>query len=128
MRKMTTNELSGVALDWAVAKCEALMDGTDEDIRGLLKVYRPSIDWSDGGPIIERECINICIRAQPSDPNRSLWSAYIYRYSTHMGKNDSSITNLDGKTPLIAAMRCYVFTHFGPEIGIPEEYTDENPN
>jgi hypothetical protein len=128
MRKMMTEGLSGAALDWAVAKCEALMDGTNDEIRGLMRVYRPSIDWSDGGPIIERECINIGARKQPSDPSRSRWGAYIYRFSTHMGNDDSSITNLHGQTPLIAAMRCYVFTHFGPEILIPEEYIDENAN
>ena len=126
MRKMKTEQLTGVALDWAVANCEALMDGSDEDIRGLMWGYKPSIDWDQGGPIIERERINLLCRKQPSDPNRARWSAFIYRFSHHMGENDSSITNLDGQTPLIAAMRCYVFTHFGSEILIPEEYIDEN--
>jgi hypothetical protein len=126
MRKMKTEQLTGIALDWAVANCEAMLDGTDEDIRGLMRVYNPSSDWDDGGPIIDRERINLLCRKQPSDPTRSRWSAYMYRFSHHMGENDSSITNLDGPTPLIAAMRCYVFTHFGAEIDIPEEFTDEN--
>ena len=49
---MKTSELTGAALDWAVAKA--------------IGEYKPvpvpnySTDWAQGGPIIEREKIEIC--------------------------------------------------------------------
>jgi hypothetical protein len=55
---MKTSELTGAALDWAVAKCEGLE--CTEDM-GLLVVegadgyYSPSMKWAQGGAIIERE-------------------------------------------------------------------------
>ena len=66
-----TSELTGAALDWAVAKCE----GKDHDCEahagnvlygrvasGFIH-YKPSTDWAQGGPIIERERIGVL----PSD-------------------------------------------------------------
>ena len=60
---MKTADLSGPALDLAVAKCEfegcedwdGTLDGVDcvSDLQGVA--YAPSTDWSQGGPIIERE-------------------------------------------------------------------------
>lgn len=69
---MKTSELTGAALDWAVAKC----DGYERKIRfnaykeweDLVRtqvrdddytIYSPSTDWAQGGPIIERERISI---------------------------------------------------------------------
>ena len=48
---MKVSELSGFALDWAVAKCEyqPVCDGFDDNCPEY------SSNWSDGGPIIERE-------------------------------------------------------------------------
>jgi len=71
--KIKTSELTGAALDWAVAKCE---DETDVLFAyrqyGKLLVrqagchethdsewpYEPSTDWSQGGPILTRERIS----------------------------------------------------------------------
>jgi hypothetical protein len=56
--KVKTNELSGQALDWAVAKCEGYQTLMR---RGKLETlftengWTPSTDWAQGGPIIERE-------------------------------------------------------------------------
>ena len=92
---MKTNELTGVALDWAVANCEGLLhdDGTVSDY------WQPSELWEQGGPIIEREGIALI-------PG---WTAERPGYSA------------DGDTPLIAAMRCYVASKLGDEVEIPEE-------
>lgn len=47
---MKTSELTGAALDWAVATCEKWrLDLVPEGS------YSPSTDWKQGGPIIERE-------------------------------------------------------------------------
>ena len=117
--KVKTSELTRAALDWGVAKCEDLEVWhqphfvTTTPIGKLIdwdeaKEYSPSTDWSQGGPIIERERI----ATQPqgggwfagigSGPNRSSWSAH-------------------GPTPLIAAMRCYVASKLGDEVEVPEE-------
>lgn len=120
---MKTSALIGPALDWAVAQCEfegcedwdGTLDGVDcvSDMQG--EVYAPSTHWSQGGPIIERECIatyasGACSVA-PKNPD--YWIAEI------LG-TEWMITQY-GPTPLIAAMRCYVASKIGNEINIPEE-------
>ena len=57
--KVKTSELQGSALDWAVAECEGIevrqVEGVLVDPLGLQ--FSPSIDWSYGGMVIEREKI-----------------------------------------------------------------------
>ena len=108
---MQVSELSGAALDWAVAKCEGL------DIRRLSggeflladgDFWFPSIDWAQGGPIIERERIDILFQ------EKDRWLAVGF------GMNEAQ-----GQTPLIAAMRCFVASKLGEEIEIPEKLTEK---
>jgi hypothetical protein len=110
---MKTSELSGAALDWAVAKCEGLeMEGYYGPFEGGwdLSDYPYSTDWAHGGPIIEREFITIdqkersicaCIDAPDGHECNDIWA--------------------NGPTPLIAAMRCYVASVLGNEVELPEE-------
>ena len=50
---MRTSELTGAALDWAVAKCELPNGWPDAEIvLGDATDY--STDWAIGGPIIEQ--------------------------------------------------------------------------
>ena len=111
---MKTSELTGTALDWAVAKCEGLLlpDGGNLQIFNrqlrahpakLGTLYTPSIDWAQGGPIIEREGITLTHQADQ-------WSA----------QTDDDLFAY-GPTPLIAAMRCYVASKLGDDVEIPEE-------
>lgn len=106
--KIKTADLIGLALDWAVAKCEwgnKFSNSTD-----LVQVARRqgySTNWGQGGPIIERGNIDL-ISPTPSDP---LWQAMQWRFA-HGAK---------GPTPLIAAMRCFVASRLGDEVDIPEE-------
>jgi hypothetical protein len=112
---MKTNELTRTALNWAVAKCE----GHDVFIKHApvqvmytpkgkrsWYIYTPSTNWSQGGPIIEREGIDVLTHAEHG------WTA-------GYGNNTGLYGN--GDTPLIAAMRCYVASKLGDEIEIPEE-------
>ena len=110
---MKTAELSGAALDWAVAKCEGLLclgyrtDGERlaiEDSDGQIEGFMPSTDWAQGGAIIERERISI------RDAGGDGWAADDYIHAT-----------MYGETPLIAAMRCYVASKLGYEVEVPEE-------
>lgn len=115
-----TYELTGFALDWAVAKAE----GHTEDCNSWLYEatlteieegsFKPSTDWSQGGPIIEREGISIAHK--PIDA-RGLWHAV-------MGKNRFLSPDYEGfgETPLTAAMRCFVAKELGGTVDIPEEF------
>ena len=96
--RIKTSELTGAALDWAVAKIEGLQwaswnrDGWTND-------------WAQGGPIIEREGITI-------------WA---FDDVTWRAQLDTATDPLEAPTPLIAAMRCYVASKLGDEVEVPEE-------
>lgn len=98
---MKTFELTGTALNWAVAKCEGYASGC-----GGVVPY--STDWSQGGPILAREAISV----SEGSPVLGLEWMACDRGSTHIQH---------GPTYLIAAMRCYVASKLGDEIDIPEE-------
>ena len=96
---MKTEDLTGSALDWAVA--EARMQGAFEYY--ATDDWKPSTDWAQGGAIIEREQLSIeCINSE-----RWLcgWS--------------------EGATPLTAAMRCYVASKLGDDVEIPAKLMGE---
>ncbi len=106
---MKTSELTGVALDWAVAECEGLNITTENPkvirFTGLGgSDYRPSKNWSQGGPIIEREKIEL---------KENGFGSWFARY-----KGDKWMR---GETPLIAAMRWLVTDRLGNGVEIPEE-------
>lgn len=146
---MKTAELTRAALDWAVAICEGrnldmrhnyikrkAVENNYTDEEGLafhlstqvneiidldtvsslsslamfstldIKTIAYSGDWALGGPIIERESLELGRYAD-------LWQA-----TAHL--EDGSIFE-HGKTPLIAAMRCYVASKLGDEVEIPKE-------
>ena len=105
---MKTSELTGTALDWAVTKIEAE--------RKLFTIYPQyithySTDWAQGGPIIEREGINL-----DSYAKNPKWSAW-----TPAPDRESGEAQAYGSTPLIAAMRCYVASKLGDEVELPTE-------
>lgn len=102
--KIKTSELSGAALDWAVAKCEG-MKTWPKYPAFMWDGYAPSTDWSQAGPIIERECI--CLDYWNEDDP---WKADM------SGDNEQF-----GDTPLTAAMRCYVASKLGDTVDVPDE-------
>ena len=126
---MKTSELQGAALDWAVASIEKLPMDLLVWEYGLPVVKRTllghtdtlrcefSTNWSQGGPIIERE--GIAIDCERSDECIEGWIAALI----HEDKKYDGImrTEGNGPTPLIAAMRCYVASKLGDEVTIPEE-------
>ena len=110
---MTTSELTGAALDWAVAKCEGVINGDDLDIGFVLEGgYTPSTDWAQGGPIIEREKISV-LHSTTVFPSHA-WEA------SQTVAEDLSVCEF-GPAPLTAAMRCYVASKLGDEVEIPQE-------
>lgn len=102
--KIKTSELTGAALDWAVAHALGLTAGRFYGLGGF------STDWSQGGPIIEREKINL-----------DQFKGYPCR--AHLGTHvqyEHAMFAPEGQ-PLIAAMRCYVASKLGDEVDVPEE-------
>lgn len=125
---MKTSELSGAALDWAVAKCEGneiIFDPKWGTESGSWEKY--STDWSQGGPIIERQALSVypffC------DGTKAGWSAcdpHHLQYDENGEYIDGSDFAQDGPTPLVAAMRCYVASKLGEEVEIPEGLKGSN--
>lgn len=103
--KIKTSELNDIALDWAVAKCEepSGRDNAEQFLRDHRIGFstRYSTNWSQGGPIIERE--NIDVHApRPVWPH---WKAYKPEWNGGSGLMEGNVQY--GPTLLIAAMRCY---------------------
>jgi len=117
--KVKTSQLSGVQLDWAVAHIQGYAEGpngsfwiTEDDCVD----FKPSTDWAQGGPIIERETISVA--ADTADMFDSfLWFASV---DDILVDPDEAI-GVRGPTLLIAAMRCYVASKLGDEIEVPDE-------
>ena len=102
MTQVKTADLTGAALDWAVAKCEGLSTYIE-----VVEGFKPSTDWIQGGPIIECEQLSMV----PSICG-DFWAARKY--------TEPVVLSFDGETPLIAAMRCYVASNLGNTVDIPE--------
>ncbi len=103
---MKTSELQGAALDWAVHTAQGL---SDEYCVVVDNIYGPqwrgpeySTSWQEGGPLIEREGIDI------------------YQSGVWVAEMDCKHTT-EGPTPLIAAMRCFVASRLGDKVDIPTE-------
>lgn len=129
--KVKISEATETQLDWLVAECEGfdyeVDDGyvvteasemiTEGGYAGCYQneVYSPSTDWAQGGPIIERERIDL-FTEKPASEN---WTASIAHY-----QNGERLvgwrSHQYGPTPLIAAMRCYVASKRGDEVHVPD--------
>ena len=132
--KIKTADLIGPALDWAVAKCVGVGKLNYSDAVGRISTLRnavmvwsmelpgvgngdkfsPSADWSQGGPIIEREEIGLK-RNAPCSQGRE-WEA-----SPSITAKGAGGKWGYGPTPLVAAMRCYVASFIGEWVEVPDE-------
>ena len=116
--KIKTSELNGLALDWAVAKCESVnaeafrLYYRDAEGDGNLE-FHYSTNWAQGGPIIERENIEMK-KGNPLYFPKGNEKGEHYENLWIAGK-------MNGPTPLIAAMRCYVASKLGDEVVVPDE-------
>ena len=118
--KIKVSEAAPIQLDWLVAKCEGKSgilhdDGITRCIvvaaaSGVYKgTFKPTINWAQGGPIIERESIG-------TFKEGSRWVA-------DFCLPNGTLLETNGPTPLIAAMRCYVASRLGDEVEVPDELT-----
>jgi hypothetical protein len=118
---MKTSELTGAALDWAVATAlgrgpKYNMESHGRTWRGWWLAapgheYEPmprySTNWAQGGPIIDREHIS---------------TTYVY-WGEWEAWDDKTMPppKYRGPTALIAGMRCYVASELGEEVEVPDE-------
>lgn len=123
-----TRELTESALEWVVAQIEyspeevKIFSGNKYPhlVRVLNKTfgvhtsYFPSTSHCQGGPIIEKHLITT---TNGMTPNGITWTAII-NYGLDP---DKPMVSAEGKTLLIAAMRCLAVNHFGENVDIPEE-------
>lgn len=129
--KIKTADLTGPALDWAVAKCQLFFG--DIEINGCVwwkeLPYLPSTDWAQGGPIKEREGIATrrskgiwyaMLSSDLGDGERAQWCEYTWR-GLNLSDSKPRPVRFKGETELQATMRCYVASKLGDEVDVPDE-------
>ena len=121
MKTINVSQAGGPVLDWLVAKANNdlhpvgnvrvldekvfSIEAGDYERSDRWQQYNPSTDWSQGGPIIERE--NIAL--------------YPHGDGTYEAEVFLNPKRGAGPTPLIAAMRCFVTSKLGESVAVPEE-------
>jgi len=109
---MKTAELTGAALDWAVAHFVEMSKPFPIFIDGKPQSKGDySTNWAQGGPIIEREQIF----PAPTNWGGDQATAFVARENKATPRAEQY-----GPTPLIAAMRCFVASKLGDEVEVPE--------
>ena len=93
--------------------------------------YSPSTNWAQGGPIIEREQIQInpdhhndTCAVEPMAPKYGFDSPVGWHWEAYLLGDcvlDADNFHTYGQTPLIAAMRCYVASKLGDEVDVLDE-------
>lgn len=113
--KIQVSEATPVQINYLVGACEGLHWEEGDIFAGVYGPgFAPATDWTDAGPIIEREEIGTkrrmpCMRGEE-------WEA-----SGSPGAKGAGYSHAYGPTPLIAAMRCYVASRLGAEVDVPDE-------
>ncbi|MDE9566301.1 DUF2591 domain-containing protein [Xenorhabdus bovienii] len=114
--KLKTSELTGQALDWAVAKSiglPAIVTPFGNLIIKGMEDYTPSTDWAQCGELIEKHHVELNFNSVSEE-----WSAYIFNFE----ELESVIE--DGDTPQIAICRAVVAAQLGDEVEIPDELVE----
>jgi hypothetical protein len=108
-------DIDNASLDRWVAKAEGIevrYSNVGEFWRVLGEIdevqWLPHRDWSQAGPIIEREKIAVL-------PFGQQWSAVIGSDMGNLAEQIRQHPECTGPTPLIAAMRCYVMHRFSAD-------------
>lgn len=115
--KARTNDLTDVVLDWVVfTLCDD--DLAPEDFllmrHGHRGTYEPRGNYStnpaEGWPILDRADIDVTKAASGS-----------YQARLDLEEGDVMVEQRFGPTRLVAGLRCFVASHLGDEVDIPEE-------
>ncbi len=112
---MKVSKLAGAKLDYWVGRANGWALGpwharkVWRDANGKIqegeRAYTPSTDWAQGGPIIERERIELRYMGCYRRP----WVAWACPDETDRPEGQAT-------TPLIAAMRAFIASKYGEEV------------
>ncbi|MBD1601959.1 phage protein NinX family protein [Pseudomonas typographi] len=119
--EVKTQDLEGAALDWATGISAGhqmkLFSRAESgvfipDAKGFVKeLWKPSADWSQGGPLIEKYGVSLdCIAPLNS------WEAFVWG-----GPSACNGFIAEAETPLIAACRAIVASVMGDTVSVPRE-------
>jgi hypothetical protein len=122
-------DATNIQLDWLVAKAKSLHVRFWESPT-LVEIlhpnldwisFKPSTNWSQGGPIIEREGIELMCNLTATEAKmfkdaHADWQAF-YRKRRAADQRSHAVL------PLMAAMRCFVVSKLGETVEIPKELT-----
>lgn len=125
---MKAADLTGATLDAWVAKAEGhkgaidgsrflvheRSDGLRVGMPGGGWHFAPSTEWRHGGPIIASEKLMVQPKLERGGDFYGTWRAVALSF------NGRTHADVDGPSPLIAAMRCYVQSVYGAE-ELPDE-------
>ena len=123
--KIKVSETTNTQLDWLVAHSAELVVIQVKNGHTYVPKYpiiggqrfTPTTDWSQGGPIIERE--GMWLRHfTADDPDMARWEAINGWFPANVV--------CTGPTPLIAAMRCYVASKLGDEVEVLDELGEQS--
>ena len=128
MKTINVSQAEGQVLDWLVAKAKG---DSDDALESYVDGFRCadegaySTDWAQGGPIIEREGVNLSIDYQDDALSNDMvqlgWKGNLWNNS--VPGTAGFLQWAYGPTPLIAAMRCFVASKLGETVEVPEELT-----
>lgn len=137
--EVKTADLKFGALDWCIARVEGIEveltppnygDGTSlVFIKGAEPLYRPSTNWEQGGPLIEKYKVSISPPTSPVHRNfgymdkrngyaeAGVWGSTIFGKERKYRR--TAFHHPD--SPLVAAMLAIVQSELGDTIQVPKE-------
>ena len=117
--QIKVSEATNTQLDWLVSEVQGTNNGPLLTYEGNGRKWIVTeggftvdyaTNWSQGGPIIERERIELLLSFEGHT------RAILNRFDLTVKP-----TEQHGPTPLIAAMRCYVMSKLGDEVEVPDD-------
>lgn len=131
--KVKTSELTGAALDWAVAIAEGyepdrpqdgqVKKGSDYRVVGPCNSqfrYSPSIDWRQGGPLLANLMTSGQWGITPFTDGQIMISNTNSDCLPYNGDWEQASINAFGDNLLIATCRAIVTSEIGEEVDIPD--------
>jgi hypothetical protein len=137
---MEVEKLTGAQLDYWVARAEGrkleqrngewFVENDDRDWMFELEFYTPHKSWPSAGSIIESNNIQLSPPTsrvhRHGGPNAGWGQAGVWSACTwHRGEDGRRSIAHDEKSPLVAAMRCFVRSKFGEHV--PDELPGAEP-
>lgn len=129
--KVAAGELSGAALDWAVAKAVGddvtVMPGMAwKSYRvwtaGSFVSYSPSTDGARAMPLLHKHAVAL----EPADAWQEFGNDWMATCIATRADADHSFYHQHGETPLIAGMRAIVGAILGDTIEVPSELLEQS--